>query len=313
MTGSRTSEITNAISFDLEYWHSATLVSPTVDEPVDRIEESLAIVLDLLSRHDVSATFFVLGALADKYPDLVKEIDEKGHEIASHGYTHTPLFDLDQDGFNMELSRTETAIKRAVGHDPTGFRAPNFSITEKTEWALEVLESRGYTYDSSIFPRKTPMYGVSGTPLRPYEIDPDSPFEYAPIDGFGDGLVEFPVAVIDMIVRFPIAGGFYARLLPSWILEWGIRRLNRQGVPANLYFHPWEINPRINYEMESLSKRFVSYHGIDRLETKLDRLFRKFDFGTIEESANSFIGGSGRWQRDANRTQFNDGVNGLFD
>lgn len=274
---------TNTISFDLEHWHSATLVSPEVEDPVDRIEESVDIVLDLLSRHGASATFFVVGELADDYPDLVRRVGEEGHEIASHGHTHTPLFDLTPGEFETELSQSAAAIRRASGREPIGFRAPNFSITRETEWAFPVLESSEYAYDSSVFPRKTPMYGVSDAPLRPYRVATDSPFEHVRNEQTGDGLVEFPLAVLDTPVRIPIAGGFYTRMLPAAVLERGIRRLNRHSIPATLYFHPWEFNPDVSYQDVSPHKRFVSSYGIDGLEDKVDRLLKAFDFETVEE------------------------------
>jgi len=276
--------IGNSLSLDLEHWHSATLVNPQVDDPADRIKESLDIVLDLLSRHGVSATFFTLGEIADEYPDLISQIADEGHEIASHGYSHTPLFDLKPDEFDDELSQSEAAIRRATGRDPIGFRAPNFSITPETAWAFEILESRGYVYDSSVFPVKTPMYGVSRAPIRPYRVAADSPFEYFPAVQSGEGLIELPLAVLNKFVRIPISGGFYGRLLPVWVLERGLRRLNHHGIPVNVYFHPWEFNPKISYNGLRLHRRFISSYGTNRIKAKLNRLLQVFDFQTIEES-----------------------------
>lgn len=283
MSSGANGNTTNTISFDLEHWHSATLVAPEVDDPVDHIEQSVDIVLDLLSRRGVTATFFVVGELADAYPALVRRIADGGHEIASHGHTHTPLFDLTPETFERELSRSAAAIRRAVGRDPIGFRAPNFSVSRETEWAFPILESSDYAYDSSVFPRETPMYGVSGAPLRPYRVAVDFPFESVSEGRADDGLVEFPLAVTDTPIRIPIAGGFYARMLPPGVLERGIRRLNRHGVPATLYFHPWEFNPEISYRGISPHRRFVSSFGTDRLEAKIDRLLWRFDFAAMEE------------------------------
>lgn len=272
---------TNAISFDLEHWHSATLLRSEVENPIDRIEDSVRIVLDLLRRHDVTATFFVVGEVAAQYPELVEEIRYEGHEIGSHGHTHTPLFELTPEEFEDELSQSATAIRRACGLDPVGFRAPNFSITRGTEWAFRVLQASRYTYDSSVFPVKTPMYGVSGVNPRPYEVSLDDPFPASRSHRPRDTLLEFPLSVVDVGVRIPIAGGFYARVTPARFLKWGIKRLNRRGIPANLYFHPWEFNPDVRRNDVPLHKRFISFHGIERTGEKLGELFNAFDFGPV--------------------------------
>lgn len=276
--------IRNSISFDLEHWYSATLVADTVENPVDRIEKSTDIVLDMLRSHDVKATFFVLGTVADEHRNLVQRVADEGHEVASHGYSHTPLFDLSPDEFESELVRSATAIERAVGSSPEGFRAPNFSVTRQTEWAFDVLESEGYRYDSSVFPTRTPMYGVSGAPLRPYRVSRSDPFRESATSEDEDGLIEYPLAVTDTPLRIPIAGGFYLRVGPTRLFEWGIRHLNRRGIPANLYFHPWEFNSDVRVDSLSPHKRFVSFRGIETLKQKVERLLTRFDFGTVSDS-----------------------------
>lgn len=272
---------TNAISFDLEHWYSATLLQPGVADPSDRIEESVDIVLDVLGKHDVRATFFAVGEVAEEYPHLLERIRTEGHEIGTHGHTHTPLFELTPAQFETELERATAAIERATGVEPIGFRAPNFSVTRETAWAFEILESAGYRYDSSVFPMRTPLYGVSGAPTRPYPATPRDPFR--PNDRHADSasLVEYPVSVIDSLVRLPIGGGFYARVLPGWFLQRGIERLNRKGIPANLYFHPWEFNSSIPGDSWRDHRRFVSFYGRDRLERKLGHLLGSYSFNTL--------------------------------
>ncbi|MFC7047037.1 polysaccharide deacetylase family protein [Halobacteriaceae archaeon GCM10025711] len=284
MVRQHAASVRNALGFDLEHWHSATLLDDAVDDPVDRVEDSVAIVLDLLRRYDVHATFFVVGELADEYPDLVRRIAAEGHELASHGHTHTPLFDLTPDEFRDELRRSAAAIRRATGVEPDGFRAPNFSVTPQTEWAFPILQSRGFRYDSSVFPVETPMYGVSGAPTFPYRVCLDEPFRTTTRDEEPTELVEVPVSVVGSRLRLPIAGGFYARVLPASVLEYGIERLNRQGTPANLYFHPWEFNPAVRVDTPSIHRRFVSFHGIERTERKLERLLASFPFGTVRDA-----------------------------
>ena len=272
----------NALSFDFEHWHSATLLRPEVTDPVDHIEESAAVVLDLFDQHDVRATFFIVGEVAEEYPELIAAVREAGHEIASHGHTHTPLFDLTPEEFAGELTASANAIERASGVEPAGFRAPNFSVTPKTEWAFEVLESSDYRYDSSVFPLKTPMYGVSGAPIRPYRVALDEPFAFPSGERSSGGLVEFPLPTVGDRVRLPIAGGFYGRLIPAALLKRAIGRLNRRKIPANIYFHPWEFNPSVRTKEPPYHKRFISFHGIERTKAKLEELLAAFEFGTVQ-------------------------------
>lgn len=284
---------TNAVSFDLEHWHSATLLRSAVDDPADRVVESTSTVLELLRRHDVRATFFVVGEVAAEYPELIERIGDAGHELGSHGHTHTPLHDLSRESLDRELAASTEAIEAAAGVRPVGFRAPNFSLDEETEWAFEVLEANGYRYDSSVFPARTPMYGVRDAPVEPYPVAPESPFREpaAPPDG---GLVEFPLSVAHPTLRVPVAGGFYARVTPAAVLDYCVDALNDRGVPANLYFHPWELNPEVKTDAPPLLRRFVSFYGIERLEAKLDRLFTAHDFAPVgevlAERASSFPG-----------------------
>lgn len=275
--------VSNVLSFDLEHWYSATLLRDGVSDPVVHIEESVGIVLDLLADRDVTATFFVVGEVARSYPELVARIAAEDHEIGSHGDTHRPLFELSREQFVVELERSTRSIRDATGTTPVGFRAPNFSVTPRTQWAIEVLEAAGYRYDSSVFPVQTPMYGVSGAPIRPYALDPNAPFkDQAKANGT---LTELPVAVIHPWLKLPVAGGFYARLLPTWLLKRGIRTLNRRGVPATIYFHPWEFNPAVKTGTVPAHKRFVSFYGIHRLQAKLTALLDAFTFTTASAVA----------------------------
>lgn len=281
MSAPDTGSPSNAITFDLEHWHSATLLQSDLEDPTDHLEESVEIVLDLLGKHDVKATFFVVGEVAEEYPDVVGAVRDEGHEIGSHGHTHTPLFDLTREEFETELRQSTKAIEEACGVEPVGFRAPNFSVTGQTEWAFDVLESNGYRFDSSVFPVGTPMYGVSGGPIRPYRVPSTTPLDPT-TDGTSSGsLVEFPLSVLGKNVRLPIAGGFYARVLPERILKWGIERVNRKGLSANLYFHPWEFNPSVQIGSQSFYKRFISFYGIERTRRKLDNLLLAFNFKTM--------------------------------
>lgn len=285
MSRPTTDRPTNALSFDLEHWYTATLLREHVTDPRDRVRESTRIVLDLLDEHGVTATFFVVGQVAEEHPELVRTVADAGHEIASHGHTHRPLSELDRAAFGRELRESADALERAVGTRPVGFRAPNFSVDPDTRWAFAELRDAGYRYDSSVFPVRTPMYGVSGAPLRPYAVDLADPFtdSHSASESTPDDLYEIPVAVLDPRVRLPIAGGFYGRVLPERVLAFGIRNLNRRGLPATLYFHPWEFDPAVVRDDVPLAPRFVSFHGVEGLRSKLDGLLSSFEFGPVGE------------------------------
>lgn len=277
--------ITNVLSFDLEHWYTATLVRNEVSAPTDRLEESVRAVRELLSAHDTRATFFVVGEVAAEYPEVVQALADDGHEIATHGHTHTPLFDLTPGEFESELVDSADAIADAIGTRPVGFRAPNFSVTPKTQWAFDVLAESELRYDSSVFPVRTPMYGVSSAPVQPYRVDIDEPFSTGRHGG--SELLEFPLATFHPTLRLPTAGGFYARLQPTWLLKRGIRNLNRRGIPSTLYFHPWEFNPAVATPEVPAHKRLVSFYGIETLERKLEALLAALEFGTVEQSLES--------------------------
>jgi polysaccharide deacetylase family protein (PEP-CTERM system associated) len=277
----------NALSFDVEHWHEAALLQDSVTDPTVRIEDSLARVLRILDRHGVTATFFVVGELAAEFPDLVARIHDGGHELGSHGHVHESVSTFTPRTFRGNLARSADAIEDASGVRPSGFRAPNFSVSESASWVLRELAASDYAYDSSVFPMSTPMYGVAGGPQHPYEVRPDSPLEATPpidLDPDADQrLIEVPVAVAGRHLRVPVAGGFYARTLPVSVLEWGIRWLNERGIPATLYFHPWEFNPDVVTSAPRIDKRFISFHGVDALAGKLDRLLETFAFGTVAD------------------------------
>lgn len=308
-------EIQNVLTFDTEHWYSATLLADTVASPTTHIQRSVETVLDILARYDVKSTFFVVGEVAEEYPGLVGRIADEGHEVASHGHTHTPLFDLTRETFVEELNRSVEAIEAATGEQVVGFRAPNFSVTSKTCWAIETLIEQGFAYDSSVFPVRTPLYGVSNAPRRPYLACSDSPFTDrsrdsgrdsrtpngptpgpSMADGGGavqlvspepmatDGtILELPPAVFHPRVPVPVAGGFYARLLPSSVIHWGIRNLNDHNIPATIYFHPWEFNTDVVQRDIPFHKRFISYQGIEQTATKLEKMLSRFRFGPAED------------------------------
>ncbi len=271
--------IMNALAIDTEEWFDSELLGGE-RPPIFQAPEATQQVLDLLDRYQVNASFFIVGEVAERHPELVCQIARKGHEIGCHGFSHHPLWKLNEGLFRDEMRRFHAVMEGILGKVPIkGFRAPCFSIDNRTKWALSVLMDFGYQYDASIFPVKlNPHYGVNGAPFRPYRIslkdvreeDPSSP------------LIEFPTAPLRLwMFRIPIAGGFYLRLFPTSFLYWGLKRINREQ-PFLLYFHPWEgftETPRLKLSMVN---RFISYYGLDSALKKLEFLLEHFKFSRVD-------------------------------
>lgn len=276
----------NALSIDLEFWYSAELVRPYAHESTDLIVEMTNPVLDLLDLYKTRVTFFVLGKVAERYPELIKEIYDRGHEIASHSYSHKTLYDLGKDGFEYEIKKSMNLLERITGEKVKGFRAPTFSITNDTIWALEILEKFEFTYDSSVFPMKSVLYGVPNAPLHPYR---PSYTNLAKEDESNERkILEMPLAVYRLgFINIPISGGFYLRSLPITALKALIKRSFREG-SAVIYLHPWEIIPIAPRVSLPLSARFITYYNIDSTFSKLTNLLKNFDFTTVEEIACNF-------------------------
>jgi len=266
----------NALSIDLEYWWCSEFLTKYLpEEKEDLIIESVNPLLELLDKYNTRATFFVLGTVAEKYPDLVEEIYRKGHEIASHAYSHKTLYELGKEGFEEEIKKSRNILSK---YNPLGFRAPSFSINNETKWAFEILERYEFRYDSSIFPIKTMLYGVPDAPLNIYRPSKNDITKHDP-----DGkIIEFPMTTVKFIKNIPIAGGFYLRVLPLWFIKWGIRKVNKNR-PALIYIHPWEISSKTPRLKIPLFSRFVTYYGISSALKKLEELLKEFKFKPIKD------------------------------
>jgi polysaccharide deacetylase family protein (PEP-CTERM system associated) len=263
----------NAFTVDLEDWFQGlTSTNRRVDLwPMleSRVEAATDCLLGILAEHGVSATFFVLGYVADQHPGLIQRIRAAGHEIGLHGYYHRFVSRMSADEFAAELDRGMVAVRRASGRDPIGHRAPYFSIDGSTPWAFDVLAARGLRYDSSVFPVRTTLYGFPEAPRFPYRVH-------------GGALMEFPVSTVRAGGRtWPIAGGFYLRALPYAAVSRAIRSLNAEGRPAIMYMHPWELDTGQRYGQVTPRERITHYYGRGRLEGKLRRLLAEFRFGPL--------------------------------
>jgi polysaccharide deacetylase family protein (PEP-CTERM system associated) len=264
----------NALTIDLEDWYQGlTSTSRQIDHWSNyesRVVGNTEQLLDLLSQVGVKATFFVLGYVADQYPDLIRRVANEGHEIALHSYHHQTVHKLTPDQFQEDVARGLEVVQAASGKQVHGYRAPMFSINDSSMWTLEVLCKMGFHYDSSIFPIQNMYYGIPGAPRFPYR-----PFE-------NSSFVEFPLATAQTLgINWPIGGGFYMRTLPYTIMQIGIRKLNSQGKPAIIYMHPWEFDLEQHFRHVTLRERITHYHGRASLERKVLRLLHDFNFGPL--------------------------------
>lgn len=271
----------HALSIDVEDWFHPELVRDRVpaEERIPRVGEALEALRALLGDAGAKATFFVLGPILSQEADLIRELHREGHEIACHGMTHLPLWELDPAGLREELHEWRALLAEV---DPEisaiGYRAPTFSLDQSTSWALPVLAEEGFVYDSSIFPVRNHVYGVAGAPLVPYRPD------LRAVERHHDegAMIELPVSVLAMgRMRVPVAGGFYLRALPFPLFTWALRRISRER-SALLYCHPWEMDTGTPRQRLGALASWITYVGRDRARSKLERLLRELSFDRID-------------------------------
>ncbi|HEX2027364.1 MAG TPA: DUF3473 domain-containing protein [Nitriliruptorales bacterium] len=242
------------------------------------------VILDLLAARDVRATFFVLGTVAERYPELVRRIQGAGHEIASHGLSHIPVHRQTPTEFRTETRRAKEVLESITGDPVHGYRAAEFSITQRSLWALDVLAELGFRYDSSIFPISARRYGIRDAPRHPH---------WMPLSD-GGGIREYPLATIERAGRrWPVAGGGYFRLLPYRVTRGAIGAINTDGDPAVVYLHPYEFSQsvlqierrRLPVRARARLLRYSTVHNLarERLATRFQRLLHDFEFVPLKE------------------------------
>jgi len=273
----------NALSVDVEDWFQASVFDEVIgyenwDKYENRVEGNLLHTLELLDAKGIKATFFVLGWVAERFPDLVLKLKEEGHEVATHGYAHRLIYKQSKEEFRQDVTKAVEIIEKITGEGVKGYRAPSFSIVVDTFWAWDILSELGIEYDSSVFPIYHDRYGVPSAPRFPYRVKLES----------GGRFFEFPLSTYRMWGRnMPIAGGGYLRIHPYWFVKRGIRKINSEGMPAIVYFHPWEIDPNPpKVKLKFLSK-FRTYTNLDVMEMKIKKLLRDFEFAPVGEVLSS--------------------------
>ena len=238
-----------------------------------RVEPNVDRILQLFDRHGVKATFFTLGWIAERYPQMVRRMVAQGHELASHGWSHVRVTQQDKDAFRQDIVRTKALLEDVSGQEILGYRAASYSIGADNLWALDVLRETGHLYSSSIYPIRHDLYGMPEAPR----------FAFRPSEG---GFLEFPVTTFRIANKnLPCGGGGWFRLVPYAGMRWAIRRVNRvDGESAIFYFHPWEIDPDQPRQAGIDAKtRFRHYLNLERMESRLDRLLGDFSWGRMDE------------------------------
>lgn len=270
--------VVNAMSIDVEDYFHVSVFDGLVprsqwDRMESRVEANTMRLLAIFDEYGVRSTFFVLGWVGRRFPKLVGAIARAGHEVASHGYAHRLVYDQTPAAFRSDVRRAKDVIEQAAGRAVSGYRAPSYSITPRSLWALDILAEEGYAYDSSIFPIRHDRYGIPVSGRRPYRIDRGA-----------RSIIEIPGSTTAVgPVNLPIAGGGYFRLLPYGWTRWGISRVNStERRPVVFYLHPWEIDPGQPRLQAGRLGRLRHYRNLDKTEARLRQLLTDFRFDAID-------------------------------
>lgn len=267
----------NALTVDVEDWfqtHDLNFERKSWGNFENRVDQSTKLILEALAEHGIRGTFFILGWVADEFPGLVREIADQGHEIASHGRWHTKITEMNREQFRQDARHTKSQLEEITGQEVKVFRAPSWSISTDTLWALEILQEEGYSCDSSIQPFKTPLSGIQGAPPYPY---------HPIINGTALRILEYPPTTLQFgKIRFPFAGGLYFRLLPYLITKIALKRVNKKA-NAMVYFHPWEFDAKQPRLKVSPLVQVTHYVNLDKNLQKVNNLLQDFNFVPLSE------------------------------
>ena len=273
-------KIKNYLTIDVEdYFHVSVFENKIKFDDwgnfESRVVDNSRKLLEILSNEgDAKGTFFILGWVAEKHPELVKEIDANGHEIACHSYRHRLIYNISPDEFRSDLIKSKNILEDITGKKVVGYRAPSYSIIKKSFWALEILEELGFEYDSSIFPITHDIYGISGAPRFKYKLPENN-------------LVEYPISTTNFLgIKVPVSGGGYFRLFPYWFTKMSLTKINiKENQPFVFYIHPWEIDqdqPKVNGV--DVFSRFRQYNNLKKTVGRFKRLLKDFQFIPISAS-----------------------------
>jgi polysaccharide deacetylase family protein (PEP-CTERM system associated) len=272
--------VPNALTVDVEDYFHVAAFAPNIHRDSWTSRESRVVgntqrLLIIFEQFDVRGTFFVLGWVAERHPQLVRDIAARGHEIACHGFSHRLVYEQSPEEFYEETLRSKNLLEDITGSAVLGYRAASYSIVRESLWALDILVELGFVYDSSIFPVHHDRYGIPDAERAPHRMSTPN----------GKFIVEWPLATATILgFRLPVAGGGYFRLLPYWLSRWGLASINRRELrPFIFYLHPWEVDPEQPRVSASTLSRFRHYTNLEKCEGRLRRLLGEFKFGTARE------------------------------
>ncbi len=268
----------NAMTVDVEDYFQVSAFESYVskdrwDTLPHRVEKNTNRILDLFNEHQIKATFFTLGWVAERYPDLVKRIVKDGHELACHGYEHIRVTEQTQGEFRKDVSKTKKILEDLSGQEIKGYRAASYSIGANNLWALDILNNEGFKYSSSIYPVKHDLYGMPDAPRYIYE-----PIEQADFK-------EIPITTLKVLNKnYPCGGGGFFRLYPYFFSKWAFNRINQQEQQSGIfYFHPWEIDPdQPKQHGLPFKTKFRHYLNLSKMEGRIQNLIRDFEWDTME-------------------------------
>ncbi|HAC34892.1 MAG TPA: polysaccharide deacetylase family protein [Gammaproteobacteria bacterium] len=268
--------VINAMTVDVEDYYQVSAFEKVIDRAEwtnrpSRVDQNTLRCLDLFLEAKVKATFFVLGIVAEQYPDLVRKIADQGHEVASHGYSHVRVMHQNEEEFLADIDRTKKILEDLSAKEVLGYRAASYSISRETPWAYDALVKAGYRYSSSVYPINHDLYGDTSLPRLPYPV-------------CSGALTEIPITTMQVLGRnFPVGGGGYFRLFPYSYSSFGLKRVNKQSAGV-FYFHPWELDPEQPRELGlPLKTRFRHYTNLGKMEPKLKKLLSDFEWGRLAD------------------------------
>ncbi len=282
--------VTNYLTIDVEEHFQVAAFEDIIHTSLwgsypSRVMNNTRFILDILDKHQTKATFFIVGWTAERHPQLVKEIDARGHQIGCHSYMHQKIYNLSQKEFRQDTAKAKDILEQISGKAVEGYRAPSYSITKKSLWAVDILKELGFKYDSSVFPILHDNYGIPDAPRYPFhwDLSGDQP-RYNQSTNKQTSLKEYPISTAKLLGRnIPIAGGGYFRLFPYWFTRALLRKINKQEKqPFIFYLHPWEVDPNQPHikNAKALS-RFRHYNNLDKTALRLEQLLTDFEFTPI--------------------------------
>jgi len=269
----------NVMSVDVEDYYQVSAFAKSVatnewEQHESRVVANTQRLLNLFEEKKVKATFFVLGWVAEREPELIKEIHKQGHEIASHGFSHQLIYNQSQQVFKEETIKSKKLLEDLIGEEVIGYRAASYSITKRNLWALDILQEAGFIYDSSIFPIRHDRYGIADAITVPHRLTTPN----------GSELIEFPLTTRRMgNLNIPVAGGGYFRLYPYFLTRYFLNGVNKkQNEQFVFYLHPWEVDPKQPRIEASWFSKFRHYNNLEKCESRLSHLMDDFNFTTMK-------------------------------